>query len=257
MDILGHKSWPVEWAYVALEHSMEETIRTAERVGVSDLLQDRLFSTIDNRVADDFSAVLRHVQIRIPEVRFLVLDGVVALIKDGLISDYGAVKTFVRGIREKCVSAQLTVLGVGLDSKPSGSTFIPYRQRPAGSHAWGQFCSTIFVMERMNPRQVADPERRLVIEPRNAVGEEHRYTLDSMGKLQHTEEQMCEFFLDHELQSCPAETLIFSRDVRRWAEKHNISRSETYRWIDKCIQEKKLERVRQGEYLAKHPPASL
>lgn len=246
--VLGHATAPVDWVYIALEHSLEETYRTAARVGVLDMLKPYLMSTIEDVVADSIVNIRAAVKRRFPNTKLLILDGVAALIEDGKISDYGAVKTFIRNLRTITKRDDLTILGVGLDAKPNGSTFVPYRQRPAGSHAWGQYSSTIFVLEREHPDQIKDVHRRLIVEPRNAAGEEHRFVLDTDGRLQNLGDQEADFFLDQQLETCPFGTVVLTRDIRRWGENEHLGHSAIERWITNCLQDNRLLRLEKGRF---------
>ena len=251
IDILGHKTNRVEWAYIALEHSLEETYRACQRVGVLDIIQHRLFGAIEDNIPDvpNLNNALIRTRQRFPDVHLIVLDGVAGMVNDGNINDFGSIKDMLRDIKTACQQKDLTVIGIGLDAKSSNpSQWVPYRQRPSGSGAWGQYSSTIFIMERENPRDIFDKGRRLVIEPRNAGSEQHKFVLDADGKLQNAEDQDADFLLDSQLAHWPSGTIVLTAEIILIGTRNALAKRSVERWITNCVEAKRLIKVSRGKY---------
>lgn len=245
-DVLGCRSTPCPWAYVCCDHSLEETTRTVERIGVPSLLP-HIYSAIDCRFPDEFGAVLTFAKARVPGLRLLVIDAIAALVREGRINDYGVVKDFVRGLRRAAVQNDLTIIGIGQDAKGDGSSFVPYRQRPAGSHAWGAYCSTIIVIERADAQNLADRRRKIIIEPRNAPADQFEFELDDRGRFVPVGD-LGWFLLDQEFRKLPPAVDLYRRTVLDWATKAGLSERSAERWIEEKVKTGWLERSGRGIY---------
>jgi len=262
MPIFGHATNRVEWAYVALEHSLEETHRACRRLGVLDIIQTRLFGWVEDEIPPlpdkpGIGNILFVARKRFPDVKLLIVDGVAGMVKGGNINDFGAVRELICSLKVDCQKKDLTIVGIGLDAKGNNpNAFVPYRQRPSGSGAWGQYSSTVFVMEREFPNKIRDPHRKLLVEPRNAAGRDYKFVLDSDGRLQDAAAQEADFFLDLELNACPPGKIVLTRDMVGWGENRGYARATVKRWMTKCLQENRLVYIDKGKYKvseARHP----
>lgn len=241
--VLGHASHPVPFCYVSLDHSSEQVLRTAARLGVEDLIRPRLFSAVDKKEDwNDFDLLVSFIHKKLPDIQLFILDFVVTLVPDMKINDAGAVRKLLHRMNWYAKHKDVTVLGVGGDAKTVNSDkFVPYRQRPAGSHLWGHCCSTILVLERENEQDENNHRRRLIICPRNATEEVHWYDqLD--GRLTKIQDP-CEAGtdpLDVRLGAIPIGSTIATSTMRSWSEDAGLSESTFFRWLRRQKDEGRL-----------------
>ena len=164
LPILGHKSNPVSWVYVAADRSIAAARRTLDDMQID---IDRI---------NCIPAWDRHMTLAQITDAILAEKAELAVIESfGSFVDPPAnsrnVKNFLSAHHQLMSKAGITTIGV-MESpkmKPRDRYDNP-RQRVSGVASWGHFTETIFVMEPTNPGDPSDLARILYCCPRNGPG---------------------------------------------------------------------------------------
>ncbi len=177
IDVLGHKSNPEPYIYIALDRAADETEARIIAAGLDPELVPHL-SILKN------GGNLAHVMSQIPPGPCTVfIDGFARLCPGGKVSDYKVVGDFCSELTEMCEAKQLTIIAVLHATKVKiGEAFTHARHRVLGSVAWGGFSSTLIFIDECEPGKIGDNKRRVEVLPRNAKAEEFWYEVGPNGE---------------------------------------------------------------------------
>lgn len=162
--ILGYKSHPVPWLYVASDRSQAGSDRTMESMGLSR-------SQIPTMPAWDEGMSLNQIVARGQEMKAKLL---VIEMFGGFVdppSHSHQVRAFMQATCRMLQQTHMTIIGV-MESpkmKPNDMYANP-RQRISGVATWGHHAETIFLVEFTDPKNPNDMRRDLTMCPRCAPG---------------------------------------------------------------------------------------
>lgn len=242
-DVLGQRSHPEDFVYVACDRSLDNLEETRKRVGTAPF---PILSLIDSdHIKRDFMQVLEAARQLVPSARVVFIDGFATLMEDpSKLGDYGSVSEFLVFVAKFCKKYGITIVAVLHSTKTKeGEQFLNPRQRVLGSVAWGGYAETIIVIEPTKPDDVECQERRVLILPRNWKESEHIYVLDDNGRL--VDAPLEAPTLDERLDKLKVGIPVTTRDISDWT---NTPRSTLARWIAKQVTAGRLEQVSKGVY---------
>jgi hypothetical protein len=178
LPILGLRSHPVPWVYVASDRSMDGVNRTFDTMGIDrnsfEILpawdEHMSFSTIMGAVAD-------------LGAKFAVIEGFGQFVEAPAHTHQ--VRSFLQSTCTILKTDGCTILGVVEcpKMKPRDSYANP-RQRVSGAAAWGHHSETIFLVEPSFPDKPQDPNRTLTVCSRNYAGMVVPYRFSRGGRLE-------------------------------------------------------------------------
>lgn len=162
-DILGFRSYPVPWIYVAGDRSIDGMNRTLDRMKIP---RDT-FSTLaawDERLT--FQQIMGVV--KDSGAKLAVMEGFGQYVDSP--GHTQQVRNFLQSACNICKSDGTTVLGIveSPKMKPRDQYENP-RQRVSGPAAWGHHTETIFLVEPSDAGKADDPRRTLTVCPRNSA----------------------------------------------------------------------------------------
>jgi hypothetical protein len=183
IPILGQKSNPIPWVYVASDRSIESVWDTLETMGIN---PDEV-PTIPAFGAHkkSFGAIID--EISKVKAQLAIIEGF------GKFADPPANGWQVAEFLSNCSALTapsrefpqgLTIWGV-MES-PKLKPFEKYdnpRQRISGVAAWAHFSETIVLIEHENPKDLRDPHRAIYICPRNLAAIQKKASFDAEGHL--------------------------------------------------------------------------
>lgn len=174
-DILGYKSNPEPFLYLAADRDGEETLRTLDRVRVASTfpiigLQDRVewARECERERQPQYRIALRNAYRDHPECRVYFIDGFTYLCP-GDQNKKNDVAQFILWVKLFCTQRDITIFGlVDAVKEREDSRILNPRQKVAGSAAWGHLSNCIFFIEPITPETPEDKRRYLWVCPRNA-----------------------------------------------------------------------------------------
>jgi RecA-family ATPase len=163
ISILGKKSYPCPWIYIASDRSRVSVLRTLDGMGIpSDLIP--MVNAWDDNLS--LGAILDAIEVS--KAGFAIIESFGSFVEQ---PTGRCVKDLLQRCRRFMNLANCTILGV-MESpklKPHERYENP-RMRVSGAAAWAHFSETIFLIEPANPKTVSDPYRLLNVCPRNGPG---------------------------------------------------------------------------------------
>jgi RecA-family ATPase len=175
-DVLGHKSHPEPWVYVAADRSIASVNRTLGSMGLALPLPP--IPAWDRKMT--YSQILDAVDGS--GCKFAVIEAFGSFVDPPANS--ACVKAFLSSISYGARANGMTILGVV--ESPKMKPYEKYdnpRQRVSGAAAWGHFTETIFLVEPVNLSEPKSPERVLFVCPRQGPGERREGAFDAQNRL--------------------------------------------------------------------------
>ena len=176
-SILGHRSYPVPWAYVPMDRpyaSVEQTLKSMslppwaiETIPAMDLGYDSINQVIDHAVQ--------------LQVKLLVIEMFAYLLKGRQTTE--SVREYMGAVQRALALHHLTIIGT-MESpkmKPRDVYSNP-RQRISGPASWGHCAETIIMVEPV-AGDPDGPKRTIGIYPRNSRAEVYRAIFRNDGRL--------------------------------------------------------------------------
>lgn len=159
--VLGYKSHPVQWCYVAADRSMESVNRTFTAIGLNPKEINIIPAWGKNKLT--LPQILDRIEAS--KARMAVIEAFQSF-SDSM--DKQSVKGFLNSVQTQADKG-LTIIGVC--ESPKMKPYEKYenpRQRVSGVASWGHFSDTIMLVEpHNNPETRADSGRILHVCPRN------------------------------------------------------------------------------------------
>lgn len=247
--VFGYTSYPAPFCYVACDRSAASTARTLERIGLSPETIP-IVSLIDANIDEpDFTKVLALARSKVTECRVLLIDAIGVLCPNGKINDYGVVSRFLTRGTRLCNQQDITILGLGHSPKvKKGEAFENPRQRFLGSVAWGGFSDTMIFVEPAEPEDPADPNRKVILLPRNVRGETLDYQFNDDGRLVCTTVEQTNFLLAQWLTKQADGQTFQTAFIVEEAGRKGVSRAVAFRWIKEQVEAGKLGKAGHGIY---------
>jgi len=196
--------------------------------------------TIDNLLKDEV----------IPKgTRVLFIEALARLLPSGRVNDYRPVADFLCDMTNLCQKGGLTIIGTVHATKARARDLIfNPRERVLGSVAWGAFSETVIFIDPVEPTQVTNAERRVLMLPRNAPNTEHEFAFDPQGRLVPAKHKRGSVVLNGCLAEMGVGGEITRRAILDWAEASGVSPRTAEYWIASCVQGGQLEKVGRGLY---------
>lgn len=247
--VFGYQSFPAPFVYIGCDRSKASTARTLERIGISPA-NIPIASLIDSSMDEpDFPKVLTLAKSIVPDVRVLFIDAIGVLCPNGKINDYGVVSRFLTRGTRICHTADITIIGLGHSPKvKKGEAFENPRQRFLGSVAWGGFSDTMIFVEPSDPEDPADPNRKVMLLPRNVRGETLDYQFNEDGRLICTTIAQTNFILDEWLKKHTVGTALQTAGIVDEAARKGVSRAACFRWLKEQVEAGTLGKGGHGVY---------
>lgn len=247
--VFGYQSFPAPFCYVGCDRSKASTARTLERIGIS---PDNIpiASLIDSSMDEpDFPKVLALARSIVPDCRVLFIDAIGVLCPNGKINDYGVVSRFLTRGTRLCAKEDITIIGLGHSPKvKKGEAFENPRQRFLGSVAWGGFSDTMIFVEPVDPEDPADPNRKVILLPRNIRGETLDYQFNDDGRLVCTTVQQSNFIMDTWLAKQAKGAELSTGALVEAGERAQLNKRTVHRWIKDVMENGRLVKAGHGMY---------
>ena len=168
LPVLGFKSNPVPWCYVAADRSLAAANRTMAKMAIPPGSFPMVSAHgADKKSWDQIADVLAEM-----EVEMAVVEGFAGLLEGNGSGSHREVGNFMHKVCEDCAPSKqfpngLTIIGVveSPKSKQNEKYSLP-RQRVSGVATWGHMSDCIFLIEHMHPEQHGHPGRKLFVCPR-------------------------------------------------------------------------------------------
>jgi hypothetical protein len=175
-DVLGHKSNPSKYLYIALDRDTDEIDNRIEAAGLDPAMIPHLSIL-------EAGLTMKKLLDRVPlDTRVLFIDGFAVLTPMGKHSDYSIVADFLRLTGAILKQRQLTIFGTPHATKTKqGEEFTHARHKVLGSVAWGAFSSSLLFIDSEDSRDVNCNTRIVEVLPRCAAPERHRFSLNELG----------------------------------------------------------------------------
>lgn len=256
---IGRKTVPAAWAYVSGDRATNSVYMTQKRLGVN----FKVFSLVDHGMvgADLCSEVFpRLTKFYGYRPNFVYIDGFTSMVPQGKLNDYQVVAKWLANLQMYCQRKNLTILGACHTTKvKENEAFKDPRQRIAGSVAWAAYSETVVIIESFgnNPHK-----RRVLLLPRNGPEDGVYMEFQQDGSLKVSDSSRDSVMADqfvlgnlfNGLGLGMGEEIYY---LRLWgeAQKKQINRRTFDRWLAKCVDLGKLERVKKGVYVRTQPLA--
>ena len=176
MDVLGFRSNPVPWVYIAADRSVASVQRTLLGMGI----QPGLILAVD---AWDKQMGINEIMDRIvgSQAKLIVWESFGSFVEEPV--NGRTVKSFLNRMSRFCRGQEVTIIGVV--ESPKMKPYEKYenpRQRISGAAAWGHFSETIMLVE---PDDLTkdNPDRTLYVCPRNSPTLKIALAFDLQGRL--------------------------------------------------------------------------
>jgi AAA domain len=162
-DVLGCRSHPVPWFYVAGDRSIDGMNRTLDRMRIP---RDQ-FPTL---AAWDQQMTFQQIMgaVKDADAKLAIIEGFGQYVDSP--GHTQQVRNFLQSACNICKTDGTTILGIveSPKMKPRDRYENP-RQRVSGPAAWGHHTETIFLMEPADTSKADNPDRTLTVCPRNSA----------------------------------------------------------------------------------------
>lgn len=251
-DVLGHKSHPQPFCYVACDRTLASTKRTLKRVGIMEGTIPTL-SLAERRDIVTIGGVVAAAKIHVEGVRVLFIDAIAVLVREGRTNDYAVVADFLRECAQICAREDITIIALVHAAKvKEGEKFLNPRQRILGSVAWAGFSDTVILIEPATPEDATSDERTVLILPRNAPAEELAMGFNQEGRLEirQIDELVSDLLTKRVLPAMEPDRVYHINEIWTMAADRGIktSRKTVQRWLAWQIEAGKIEMVKRGHY---------
>jgi len=187
--------------------------------------------------------------------RLLFIDGFGTLVPDGKLNDYGVVSRFLADCGALCKKHKITILGsIHTAKAKEGEAYTSPREQALGSAAWAGFADLMIVMQRDNPKEPADPIRRVHVCTRGGAGDftlKYKMDKDQGGRLVLYEdpvEQDLMSLMDYWIGQQAFDRLIPTREFIQEGKNFTLSQSLVEKWLFNQVEKGHLDRPVRGKY---------
>lgn len=172
-------------------------------------------------------------------------------------NNYTLVGSWLMDVSELCQKHDKTIIATVHSAKAkAGEGYADLRQKVLGSVAFAAMVETIFLIDRAKPEDETDPGRIIHVLPRNAAETRHYFELDSQGMFRPAlapSEADCTLVIESIFQAIPSEAVFETSDIIVEAEKRGVSRASVFRWLQRALRDRRVERVASGRYKKLRP----
>jgi RecA-family ATPase len=167
LPVLGFKSNPVPWGYVATDRTTAGAYRTLKAMGIAPASIKMMSAHgADEKNWDEVVEAIAEM-----DVEMVVIEGFSSLLEGSGNGTHREVSRFMHKVYRSCVPSRLfpnglTIIGVveSPKAKQNERYSLP-RQRVSGVATWGHMSDCIFLIEHMTEKH-GDPARKLYVCPR-------------------------------------------------------------------------------------------
>ncbi|SRR6266478_3025329 len=186
-EVMGCKSNPVPWSYIAADRTEDDLLETLERMHIP---KDAFhYHCLFGSKERDVCKIIRHVANLSYKPKLIVIEGFAALMPAKTnINSYQDVRNFLEDITALVLELDITVIGVVHSPKTKeGEGYLNIRQKVLGSVAWAASCSTVVVAEEIYEQDTqgltSSSTRRFYFLPRNGANIHVDYQFNAEGRL--------------------------------------------------------------------------
>lgn len=269
-DVLGYKSHPCDWAYIACDRHMWEADKTLCRIGLADW-DAPIFSThelFNFGTGFTIEDILHHDYFR--PCKLIVIEGLQALIPDTRAgqAQNKVELNWMNAINKFLFETGKTVILVTHNPKmKTGEKFASDRADVLGSVSIGASTSTMIHVREVEDKQNPDTDKRIVtlngrdfkafsvlydVDPQGRLVNPTTDTVDVIaaqtGKMNSISEHICHNNMDLWLTSLPVMPMKAS-DILTYGDSVGYSRSSVYRWIDSASRRGLMKKIDYGVYM--------
>lgn len=240
LPILGFKSKPTPWTYIACDRSKEGMQRILERMKLS--IDESKFYSIEDIPGMECTLDPAETLIKWCPTPLIVIDAMFLMMAEGKgsnpMNDYLQMGKWIRRFVKLLRKYNKTAYGTAHSPKmKSGEGYMDKRQKVLGSVACAAVVETMFLLEREQEDKPEHMGRVLHLLPRNCAEQSFKYLLDSNGMYQPSTEEdekddAKDFLLSETFNSIPYGEFKTTPIVSLNYDK-GISKNETYRWFIK------------------------
>lgn len=198
-------------------------------------------------------------QIILPEMEYgsvLILDGVDMIVKKGRVKEFGDVNDTCRDVKRVIESHGVSVIGLmgATKSIPNGGSdnFNPM-DKLLGAGVWQRISETNILIEPVNPKDITDPRRTMLIRPRFGAPSKLSLRFGSDSRLHLVKESPAtpeDFYKTIPVGTHKKASLI------ELASKNGTPTRTTERWVTYLVERRKLTQIEKGVY-RKNPPVKV
>jgi hypothetical protein len=201
---------------------------------------------VDLQAAPTLDALLAIIP---PETRVLFIEAFGLLMPERNSNDYNGVANLLTQTTRTCQARNITIIGTvhATKSRARDLIFNP-RERILGSVAWGGFCETVIFIEPVEPTNVSNVARRVLILPRNAQNIELDLAFDDRGRLVPACVNDARNKLDLSLVGFEIGAEISKKQILQWAGRSGASTRTAEYWLTERVDDGVLEKVARGVY---------
>jgi hypothetical protein len=247
-DVLGYKSFPVPWAYISSDRSLDSVHATLKRLKIP-LEAFRMASAVDSGL-HDMRDILKAMSVVTPRPQFLYIDGMLNLLPPKVHpNDNRAVSGWLADQTRMCKKEDMTLLGSLHSPKmKTDDWYANPRQRISGGASWAGFADTVILVEPVAPDDPSQMHhRRLLVLPRNCKEIIKNLAFNDEGRLVEVEEVLNDdIFYAFLLTIKPGASFHVERIMSVFS--GTISSKTVQRMLEERIQAGEIERVSKGIY---------
>lgn len=242
-DVLGHKSFPVPYAYLSLDRSRSSVQRTLQRIQLDDQIdrivtREKFPGVINPKIMFDIGLSAY------PDSQAFFVEGYQTLAGDRGNS-YAPVAHLLTTSAMICASRKLTLLGVAHASKlKQDERWQNSREVILGSVAWSAYSDTIIVLDNNEETKVVTCR----IMPRNAPSEQHEFMFGDRGILQPYIPRSKKDSIALKIAALPAGRPLTKGEVTAWGKQMQVSTRTCEAAIKTCLENNLLEVIGTGIY---------
>jgi hypothetical protein len=247
-DVLGFKSYPVPWAYISSDRSLDSVHATLRRLKIPNE-SFRKASAVDSGY-HDIGQILRAMNNLAPRPQFLYLDGMLNLLPPKVHpNDNRAVSGWLADLTRLCKKENMTLMGSLHSPKMKADDWYDNpRQRISGGASWAGFADTVILVEPVSPDDPSQMHhRRLIILPRNHKEIVKNLAFNDQGRLVESDEILNDdLFYAFLISIKPGATFHVERILSVFS--GTISPKTVHRMLEERIQAGEIERLSKGTY---------
>lgn len=237
--IFGYESNPVPYVVVSMERSIDSVLVTLDRLGAPET------PIADGRGCRSLEAAVERGLDVVSDARFFIIEGIATIAPSGAKADYANIGKFLVDAGQFAEQRGFSFAGTAHQPKMhKGESYEDPRQRVLGSVAWAAMSETIILIERDEPGNLENLNRKITLLPRNTHESEHLYLLDEQGKFKPVDDKACDDAMDILINKM--EWTFSGKELVKAGKEAGVSQASVYRWLDKT---KIVTRMKKGYYV--------
>jgi AAA domain len=248
-EVLGYKSHPCPWLYIAGDRPLDDAYDTLEDLGYNPD-HVRMYGAVNEGVRE-IEPILNIIVEANPKPELVVVEGLPFMCK-GNTNDISHVSKFMTNLARTCIKAEIGIWGSCHSPKmKEDAHYDNPRQRVMGSVAWAACAGTIVLVEPVGHGSTEiENQRRLIVLPRLGASIYKDLQFNTAGRLVETEEGINDALFDAFLNKYKAGD-TFKTGEAISALEGLMSHATIERILKAAITGGYVEKVGQGSYRVK------